>query len=160
MGGTAIGTGRGEQLTPALSRGEYHWVAAVADHGLSTPAVYTEIDRLREGRALPEPRVSERLMHALRAGDAERLGHVLGNDLEPAACSLDPGLEQTLEVGREAGALGGLVSGSGPTAIFLARDVEHALDIAVSLTASGAAAGTRRATGPVPGARVVEPVRG
>jgi 4-diphosphocytidyl-2-C-methyl-D-erythritol kinase len=159
FGGTAVGTGRGERLTPALARGEYHWVVALADHGLSTPAVYAEIDRLRAGRPVPEPRVSDDLMHALRAGDAEALGRALTNDLEPAACSLDPGLERTLEVGRQAGTLGGIVSGSGPTVIFLARDPEHALDVAVALTASGAATAVRRAIGPVTGARVIEPVR-
>ena len=159
LGGTAIGTGRGERLTPALARGEYHWVAVVADHGLSTPAVYREIDRLRSDRVLPEPRVSDRLMHALRAGDAVALGEALANDLEAAACSLDPELERTLGIGRRAGALGGIVSGSGPTVVFLARDVEHALDLSVALTASGAAT-VRRARGPVAGARVVEPVRG
>ena len=159
LGGTAIGTGRGEQLSPALALGEYQWVIALADHGLSTPAVYAEIDRLRAGRVLPDPQVSPTLMHALRAGDAEGLGAWMANDLEPASCSLDPGLERTLAVGRDAGALGGLVCGSGPTALFLTRDAEHALDVAVALTASGTAAGTRRVTGPVTGARLVEHVR-
>jgi 4-diphosphocytidyl-2-C-methyl-D-erythritol kinase len=164
LGGTAIGTGRGECLTPALARGEYHWVVALADRGLSTPVVYREVDRLRESGGVPEPapepRVSERLMQALRAGDAVGLGQALANDLQPAACSLDPQLERTLDVGRRAGALGGLVSGSGPTVVFLARDAEQALDITVALTASGAAAAVRRTQGPVAGARVVDPVRG
>jgi 4-diphosphocytidyl-2-C-methyl-D-erythritol kinase len=164
LGGTAIGSGRGERLTPALARGEYHWVVALADHGLSTPAVYGEIDRLRaEGQAPrpePEPRVSAQLMQALRAGDAEALGASLSNDLQLAACSLDPRLERALEIGRKVGALGGLVSGSGPTTVFLARDTSHALDLAVALTASGVAADVRRAHGPVAGARLVEAVRG
>jgi len=160
LGGTAIGTGRGERLTPALARGDYHWVLAVADHGLSTPAVYAEADRLRAERVLPEPRVSDQLMQALRAGDPAALGRVLVNDLQPAACSLAPTLRRTLTVGRQAGALGGLVSGSGPTVAFLARDTEHALDVAVALSASGVCRDVRRAHGPVPGARVVEPVHG
>jgi 4-diphosphocytidyl-2-C-methyl-D-erythritol kinase len=164
LGGTAIGSGRGEQLSPVLARGEYHWVAALADHGLSTPAVYGEIDRLRDTGgapgATPELQVSDQLMQALRAGDADALGASLSNDLQPAACSLDPGLERALEVGRKVGALGSLVSGSGPTTVFLARDSSHALDLAVALTASGVAADVRRAVGPVPGARLVESVRG
>jgi 4-diphosphocytidyl-2-C-methyl-D-erythritol kinase len=159
LGGTAVGTGRGERLTPALARGEYHWVVALADHGLSTPAVYREIDRLRAGADVPEPRISDRLMQALRAGDAPALGAALANDLERAACSLEPALERTLAVGRQAGALGGLVSGSGPSVVFLAGTAEHALDVAVALTASGVAAGVRRAQGPVAGARIVEPAR-
>ncbi len=163
LGGTAIGSGRGEQLTPALARGEYHWVAALADHGLSTPAVYAEIDRLRDAGGAPPPapelQVGDQLMQALRAGDADALGASLTNDLQPAACSLDPGLERALEIGRKVGALGSLVSGSGPTTVFLARDSSHALDLAVALTASGVAADVRRAIGPVPGARLVESVR-
>jgi 4-diphosphocytidyl-2-C-methyl-D-erythritol kinase len=163
LGGTAIGSGRGERLTPALARGEYHWVVATADHGLSTPAVYAEIDRMRAAGEVPapdpEPQIGDRLMQALRAGDAEALGGCLVNDLQPAACSLDPILERALDVGRKVGALGGMVSGSGPTTVFLARDSSQALDLAVALTASGVAADVHRALGPVPGARLVEAIR-
>ncbi len=163
LGGTAIGSGRGERLIPALARGEYHWVVALAGHGLSTPAVYAELDRLRSTGQVPqpspEPEIGDRLMQALRAGDAEALGSCLVNDLQPAACSLDPALEGALEIGRKVGALGGMVSGSGPTTVFLARDSSHALDIAVALTASGTAADVRRSHGPVAGARLVEAIR-
>jgi 4-diphosphocytidyl-2-C-methyl-D-erythritol kinase len=157
VGGTAIGTGRGERLTPALARGIHHWVIALSEGGLSTPAVYAETDRLRAGRVLPEPRVPDRLMQALRSGEAKALGAALCNDLQPAAVSLDPGLERTLEVGLEAGALGGVVSGSGPSVAFLVGHHEQALDVAVALTASGVAADVRRVHGPVPGARLIEP---
>ena len=159
FGGTAIGTGRGERLTPALARGEHQWVVGLSDFGLSTPTVYAELDRLREGRILPEPHVPDRLMKALRSGDSEALGKAMANDLQPAACSLAPNLTAALAVGRDYGALGGVVSGSGPSVALLARDVEHALDLAVALTASGAVREVRRAHGPVPGARIVEPVR-
>jgi 4-diphosphocytidyl-2-C-methyl-D-erythritol kinase len=155
-GGTAIGSGRGDRLTPALARGDYHWVVALADRGLSTPLVYKELDRLRSGRVLPEPRVPDTMMQALRRGDPETVGALLSNDLQNAAVSLYPELDRTLAVGSEYGALGGIVSGSGPTVVFLARDTEHALDLSVALTASGAAADVRRARGPVHGARVVE----
>lgn len=159
LGGTAVGTGRGEQLTPALARGEYHWVIALAGFGLSTPKVYSELDRLRSGRVLPEPRVSDALMKALRSGDPDDLGQAMANDMQAAACSLAPALVRTLAVGRDYGALGGIVSGSGPTVVFLAKDGEHALDLSVALTASGTVRDVRRVHGPVPGARVVEPVR-
>jgi 4-diphosphocytidyl-2-C-methyl-D-erythritol kinase len=163
LGGTAIGGGRGERLTPALARGEYHWVVALAGHGLATPAVYGEIDRLREVGAAPaadpEPVISDELMTALRAGDAAALGQCLTNQLQPAALSLDPHLERALDIGRKVGALGGMVSGSGPTTVFLARDSGHALDLAMALTASGAAHDVVRTLGPVPGARQVEAVR-
>lgn len=105
---------------------------------------------------LPEPRVADDLMTALRSGDATALGHALSNGLQAAACSLRPRLRQTLEVGDDYGALGALVSGSGPTVAFLARDTEHALDLAVALSASGVCKTVKRAQGPAPGARVVE----
>lgn len=158
LGGTALGTGRGEQLTPALARGDYHWVLALSEGSLPTPAVYAECDRLRAGRVLPEPRVPDAMMQALRSGDADALGAALVNDLQPAAISLMPELERTLATGLDYGALGGVVSGSGPTVAFLVRDNEHALDLSVALTASGTARAVRRVRGPVPGARLVEPV--
>ncbi len=158
VGGTAVGTGRGDRVTPALARGEYHWVLAVAEEGLSTPAVYAECDRLREGRDLPAPSVHPEVMQALRTGDAAALGAALHNDLQPAALSLAPYLERTLEVGRGERALGGVVSGSGPTVAFLVPDAEAALDLSVALSASGTCRSVERATGPVAGARLVEPV--
>lgn len=158
VGGTALGTDRGDRLTPALARGEYHWVLALSPARLSTAEVYAECDRLRAGRALPEPRVPAGMMQALRSGDAQALGAALSNDLQPAAVNLLPDLERVLEVGSDYGALGGVVSGSGPTVAFLVRDAEHALDLSVALTASGVVRSVRRVRGPVPGARVVEPV--
>jgi 4-diphosphocytidyl-2-C-methyl-D-erythritol kinase len=156
VGGTAIGTGRGEQITPALARGSYHWVLALDPEGLSTPAVYAEHDRLVALYAVPEPRVSDAVMQALRGGDGVALGRALRNDLQAAACSLRPALAELLAAGEDLGALGGVVSGSGPTVAFLVRDTEHAMDLSISLTASGAAGVIKRAHGPVPGARVVD----
>lgn len=159
VGGTAMGSGRGEQLTPVLARGRHHWVLALTGEGLSTPAVYAEYDRLTRGRVTTQPRVSDGLMQALRRGDDVALGSAMRNDLQPAACSLRPGLSDLVDVGVEYGALGAVVSGSGPTVAFLVRDHEHALDLSVALTASGACQDVRRAHGPVHGARVVEPSR-
>lgn len=158
LGGTAVGTGRGERLTPALARGEHHWVLACSSDGLSTPAVYAECDRLRAGRSVGTPRVPADMMHALRTGDPEALGRCLANDLQPAATALRPDLARTLTVGLGEGALGAVVSGSGPTVAFLVRSSEAALDLSVALTASGTCARVDRVTGPVPGARLVEPV--
>lgn len=155
-GGTAIGTGRGDQITPVLSRGSYSWVLALSSSGLSTPAVYNECDRLREGLQVAPPHVSDSLLHALSAGDAVALGKALSNDLQPAACSLKPALRLILDVGLDYGALGGLVSGSGPTVAFLAENEDHALDLVVALTSSGVVGNVVRASGPVPGARVIE----
>lgn len=154
QGGTAIGTGRGERLTPVLTRGSFAWVFALADGGLSTPAVYAQCDRMREGRSVPDPYVSDMLLQALAAGDAVLLGAALHNDLQAPALALRPGLASLLEAGEDLGAVGGIVSGSGPTCAFLARDPEHALDLAVGLTTTGLCRTVRTATGPVPGARV------
>lgn len=154
-GGTAIGTGRGDQITPVLSRGSYNWVLALSTSGLSTPAVYKECDRLREGLDISKPHVSDSLLQALTHGDAKALGKALSNDLQAAACSLKPALRLILDVGIDYGALGGIVSGSGPTVAFLAESEDHALDLVVALTSSGVVGNVIRVAGPVPGARVI-----
>ena len=153
-GGTSMGSGRGEVLAPVLARGSYHWVFALSEDGLSTPAVYAECDRLRGDRPVPEPAPSPEMMTALRSGDARALGAALRNDLQAAAISLRPALGDVLDAGLEFGAIGGIVSGSGPTVAFLCEDNESALDLAVSLTASGAVQDVRRATGPAHGAHL------
>jgi 4-diphosphocytidyl-2-C-methyl-D-erythritol kinase len=154
-GGTAIGQGRGDQLTAALSRGKYHWVLALSSVGLSTPAVYTECDRMRAELDIAAPVVSDALMQSLLAADAEAVGKALTNDLQAAACSLRPALSLVLEVGRDYGALGAIVSGSGPTVAFLVADEEAGLDLAVALTSSGVVGSVARAYGPVHGAKVI-----
>lgn len=155
-GGTAIGQGRGDQLTAALSRGTYHWVLALSSVGLSTPAVYSECDRLRQGLDISDPQISDALMQALLSADPSNVGKLLVNDLQPAACSLRPALRLILDVGQEYGALGAIVSGSGPTVAFLVSDEEHGLDLAVALSASGVVGSVTRAFGPVHGAKVIE----
>ena len=155
-GGTAIGQGRGDQLTAALSRGTYHWVLALSSVGLSTPAVYGECDRLRQGLDISEPQISDVLMQALLSADPSHVGKLLVNDLQPAACSLRPALRLILDVGQEYGALGAIVSGSGPTVAFLVSDEEHGLDLAVALSASGVVGSVTRAYGPVHGAKIIE----
>lgn len=154
-GGTAIGQGRGDQLTAALSRGTYHWVLALSSVGLSTPAVYAECDRMRAEREIAAPQVSDVLMQSLLAADAEAVGNSLTNDLQNAACSLRPALSLVLEVGRDYGALGAIVSGSGPTVAFLVANEDSGLDLAVALTASGVVGSVARAYGPVHGAKVI-----
>jgi 4-diphosphocytidyl-2-C-methyl-D-erythritol kinase len=241
VGGTAVGRGRGEELTPALVAGNYHWALAFARTGLSTAQVYAACDRIRAARAradglandqeagrgrtgsgpgddgsgqggsgqggsgqdprgqatpgraipgraipgkagsaltgaagaadavrraaatgrpgVPEPELSRELMTALRSGDPARVGPLLSNDLQPAAVSLLPELRRALAAGREYGALGAIVSGSGPTCAFLAKDAAHAGDLAVALTGAGVCRAVARASGPVPGAALVRPQR-
>jgi 4-diphosphocytidyl-2-C-methyl-D-erythritol kinase len=154
-GGTAIGTGHGDQLTAALSRGTYHWVLALSTVGLSTPAVYTECDRLRGELDIVEPQTNEALMQSLLAADAPGVGAALVNDLQLAACSLRPAIRLVLDVGQEYGALGAIVSGSGPTVAFLVADQDSGLDLAVALTSSGVVGSVVQAYGPVAGAKVI-----
>ncbi|MFD5040086.1 4-(cytidine 5'-diphospho)-2-C-methyl-D-erythritol kinase [Streptomyces sp. NPDC058378] len=155
VGGAALGIGRGEQLTPVEVGGTFHWVFAVADGGLSTPAVYGEFDRLTAGTRVPEPAASPALLTALRKGDAAALADALGNDLQAAALSLRPALAETLAAGTAAGALAALVSGSGPTTAFLTADEETARKVADALLASGTCRNARVAASPAPGATVV-----
>ena len=156
VGHTAVGQGRGHLLTPALSRGEFHWAFAVQDRGLSTAAVYGAYDELRHPDVAPlDDEQDVPLMQALLAGDPAALGAALHNDLETAALELDPGLAEPLAVATDAGALGVVVSGSGPTVAALARSRKHALAVAAAFTASGVADRVLTATGPVAGARVV-----
>lgn len=154
-GGTAIGRGRGDDVTPALSRGTYSWVIAVSSTGLSTPAVYAECDRLRTGLDIKSPSLNDELLQALLSGDSVRVGKCLTNDLQAAACSLRPALRLILDMGHEYGALGGIVSGSGPSVAFLVADEDHSLDLAVALTSSGVVGSVARAQGPVSGAKVI-----
>jgi 4-diphosphocytidyl-2-C-methyl-D-erythritol kinase len=159
-GGTALGTGRGEELATVLARSTFHWALAFADGGLSTPAVFSEIDRLRAtagaGRDQP-PRLDdpEPVLAALASGDPAELAPLLGNDLQPAALSLAPGLRRTLRAGTEAGALAGIVSGSGPTCAFLCASAASAIDVGAQLAGAGVCRTVRVASGPVHGARVV-----
>ncbi|MEU7035735.1 4-(cytidine 5'-diphospho)-2-C-methyl-D-erythritol kinase [Streptomyces sp. NPDC046237] len=155
VGGAALGVGRGEKLTELPVGGTFHWVFAVADGGLSTPVVFGEFDRLTEGGTVPEPAASPALLDALRTGDVTTLAGALANDLQPAAVSLRPALNATLEAGTAAGALAALVSGSGPTTAFLVKDEEAARAVADALIASGTCRTARVATSPAPGATVL-----
>jgi 4-diphosphocytidyl-2-C-methyl-D-erythritol kinase len=154
-GGTALGTGRGELLSPVLAPRQRHWVIGFADAGLSTPDVFGTLDRLRAEAHLPPAPPAERLLGELRADSAVGLGAALVNDLQPAALTLRPSLRRALAAGVDEGALGALVSGSGPTCFFLAEDAPHAVRIAAALAGRGVCRTVRTAYGPVPGARII-----
>jgi 4-diphosphocytidyl-2-C-methyl-D-erythritol kinase len=156
MGGTAIGTGRGDQLSPALAKGRFDWVVVPSNAGLSTPEVYAHLDELRarpDIAATRTPAVDPAVLQALRAGDPVALAEHTRNDLQIAALSMRPQLREVLELGEESGALAGLVSGSGPTLAFLTVDPESALELQITLSAAGYEA--LHVHGPVAGARVV-----
>jgi 4-diphosphocytidyl-2-C-methyl-D-erythritol kinase len=156
IGETAVGQGRGEQLTPVkTAAATYHWVLALADGHLSTPKVFQELDRQRQSKKMPDPALSAELMHALSAGDPARLGKSLTNDLQEPALTLFPALRKTLEAGIEAGALGALVSGSGPTCFFVTASASDATTLADALSAAGVCRSVATATGPAAGASVI-----
>ncbi|MDI3314955.1 MAG: 4-(cytidine 5'-diphospho)-2-C-methyl-D-erythritol kinase [Mycobacterium sp.] len=154
-GGTALGTGRGERLATVLARNTFHWVLAFSHSGLSTTAVFSELDRLRKTGRPPRLGDPGPVLAALAAGDPQRLARLLGNDLQAAAVSLAPELRRTLRAGVDAGALAGIVSGSGPTCAFLCQSATAAVDVAMQLSGAGVCRTVRVASGPVHGARVV-----
>jgi 4-diphosphocytidyl-2-C-methyl-D-erythritol kinase len=159
VGGTAIGTGRGDRLSPALATGQFHWVLALPEGELSTPRVYSELDRHRERHirdiapAQSVPSIDSAVFQALRAGDPAMLAEALANDLQAPAIHLVPEIADVLELGELNGALAGIVSGSGPTVAFLASELDTAIDLQIALSAARVRA--VRATGPVHGARIV-----
>lgn len=155
-GGTALGASRGEVLTPVLTTGTFTWVVATSFTSLSTPEVYAKFDRLNAHRDIPDPIVPKPLLAALRRGDHEAVGAHLHNDLQAAAISMRPELDLLLEAGIDYGALGAMVSGSGPTCVFLAKDPEHAMELVVALSGTGFCRSAKIASGPVPGARVIK----
>ena len=154
-GATAVGHGRGDLVTPIMTRGSYHWVFALAEQGLSTPAVFRRFDVL-PGAGEPAVRdIPEALTAALRAGDVRALADSLHNDLQAAAIDLRPELARVISVAEEAGALRAIVSGSGPTIAALVEDAGSAQRVSRALKASGQVADVLRADAPVAGARVV-----
>lgn len=156
-GGTAVGSGRGDEIAPVLSQGEVHWVLWVSpQEGLSAAAVYAEFDRLAGEQTPPAPELSPSLVSALRTMDPVQMGADLRNDLAPAALSLRPGLQDVLDAGLELGALGAIISGSGPTVAFLVASAADALDLSMGLAARGPSGDILRVTGPVPGAHVID----
>ena len=154
VGGSALGEGHGEIVTPLDDRGSWWWVVVPSEEGLSTPAVYRHYDELRpDAPEVPAPR--DGVVAALAGGDVHRLAAALHNDLEQAACDLRPDLARLVVEGVDAGALRGLVSGSGPTCVFLCESGEHARTVAGALTAADDRRVVLVAHGPVAGAHVV-----
>ena len=157
VGGTALGTGRGEIVTAVTDENTWWWVLHMSPVGLSTPEVYRHFDRLFPN-ASPTPPPADKLLAALAAHEPQALAASLHNDLQAPAFDLRPDLEKQIAFGEAEGALRGLVSGSGPTCVFLCESGDHARAVAGALAASGDAAPpvVLVANGPVSGAHVVE----
>jgi len=155
IGGTALGTGRGEDVAPVPDPGTWWWVAVPAEEGLSTPEVYRRFDELFP-TASPTPPAADALLAALTARDVRTLARTLHNGLQEPAFDLRPDLRKLVEGGEAEGALRGLVSGSGPTCLFLCESGEHADAVAEGLRGGGSDT-VLTAYGPVAGATVLEP---
>jgi 4-diphosphocytidyl-2-C-methyl-D-erythritol kinase len=132
-GGTALGTGRGTDITPVLSRGPFHWVVWPDTEPLSTRDVYQAWDR----HCRPANTTPDDLLYALHSADPRRLAAVLSNELEPAAFALRPRLEERKGKLLNVGALGVVLAGSGPTLLALAADDAAAVAIAERVGGNG-----------------------
>ncbi len=154
VGGTALGTGRGEQVEQVSDQGTWWWVVVPAEEGLSTPEVYRHFDLLFPD-APADPAPAYGVLTALASGDPARLAAAMHNDLEAAALDLRPDLSDLIAEGEEIGALRGMVSGSGPSCVFLCASGDHAREVAAGLTDRGYPV-ILVANGPVAGAHVVE----
>jgi len=154
VGGTAVGTGRGEIVTPVADHGTWWWVVVLSPEGLSTPGVYRHFDRLFPDAPATPPAAGE-LLAALDSGDPHRLAATLHNDLQAPALDLRPDLARRIATGEAEGALRGLVSGSGPTCVFLCESGDHAREVAGALLAGSEPPVVLVANGPVAGAHVV-----
>lgn len=154
IGGTARGRGRGEVVQPLDDRGTWWWVVVPSATGLSTPEVYRHFDRLFP-HALAEPAAPADLLPALASGEPLRLARTLHNDLQAPAIDLRPELGALIERGETEGALRGLVSGSGPTCIFLCDSLDGAHAVVAGLRGAGHDV-VLIANGPVAGAHLLE----
>lgn len=154
-GGCALGTNHGDRLAPIMTRAIFHWVFGTFADGLSTAAVYERTDNLRGPEFEVAPEVPAEVLQAITQGDSKALGKLMRNDLQTAALTMKPILANALEYGLDHGALGAIVSGSGPTCAFLVKDETAAIDLVVALSSSGLFDQVIRSHGPVHGARVV-----
>jgi 4-diphosphocytidyl-2-C-methyl-D-erythritol kinase len=152
VGGTARGRGRGEVVERVDDAGTWWWVVVPSDTGLSTPAVYRHFDVLHPD-APAQPVEPAELLAALATGEPVRLARTLHNDLEEPAIDLRPELGALIERGEVEGALRGMVSGSGPTCVFLCEGRDEAMAVAAGLSATYDV--VLPAMGPVAGAHVV-----
>jgi 4-diphosphocytidyl-2-C-methyl-D-erythritol kinase len=157
LGGTALGLGVGEKLTPIENIAPLHWVMIASPGGLSTPAVFKRLDELRadrKQRVVSEEYLTEptELLQALRVGNPFEIAELLHNDLQEAAVDLMPSLGDTIVHGMRCGALKAMVSGSGPTVALLCGSEDAAVEVAVQMRALGYSA--IATSGPAEGAKV------
>jgi 4-diphosphocytidyl-2-C-methyl-D-erythritol kinase len=124
-GGTAVGRGRGSDLTPVPKAAAMWFVLGISDRPLMTARVYEEWDRVGESGGDMDAMVG-----ALAGDDPAEISRYLHNDLRAPAVSLRPDIREGIDAMRDAGAVGAEMSGSGPTVFGLAADHAHAEAVA------------------------------
>jgi 4-diphosphocytidyl-2-C-methyl-D-erythritol kinase len=139
-GGLVLATGEGSRLRPLNVSLHYSVVVQAIDVRLSTADVYAEADRLGLAReTLDLARSLTRMQAAL---SSETILEHLHNDLQDAARSLCPQIDEALEAVLAAGADHALVSGSGPTVLGVfagSGHAERAARVCESIGAEGGA---------------------
>jgi 4-diphosphocytidyl-2-C-methyl-D-erythritol kinase len=127
--------GAGEVIEPARPPAEHAVVLIPQAEGLATADVYAEADRLGTPRGESElEAIRRRLRDAVDEGGSPlTYREHLVNDLQPAAISLQPRIEDALQALRDAGAEHAMVTGSGPTAFGLFPTADKAVAAAEGL---------------------------
>jgi 4-diphosphocytidyl-2-C-methyl-D-erythritol kinase len=151
VGGRALATGTGTATARVLSPGSYDWVLVAPDGGLAAGDVYRVWDEV----AAPSEAGPDAVLEALRTNDPVALGAALHNDLEAAVLHLRPDLRQIRDALLGDGALGAIVSGSGPVVVGLAHDPVTAAELAGSVARRGLR--TMVVRGPAGGPEFVDP---
>ena len=127
-GGVALGTGRGEELS-AIGGAPLALVLVNPGTPLSTAAVY--------GRVTPAMystgEHARGMVEALRTRRPAAVAASLYNGLESAVADVSPGLTRMRAALVAAGALGAVMSGSGPTVFGVARSFDQARQIRARL---------------------------
>ncbi|HEY7204789.1 MAG TPA: 4-(cytidine 5'-diphospho)-2-C-methyl-D-erythritol kinase [Methylomirabilota bacterium] len=131
--GRAVARGRGEQLDTLGGGGGYALVLVNPRVPLSTREVY---GRVPVGWHA-EPTGTERVIDALRTRNASRLAAALTNNLEAVVEPVLPVIARMKAALLAAGALGAIMSGSGPTVFGMARSLDHARQIRARVSRAG-----------------------
>ena len=118
MRGTALAEGIGEKLTPIPSMPKCQILIAKPPISVSTKMVYEKLDSCE----IKEHPDIDGILDGLKNQDLEQVAASLGNVLEKVTVEAYPVIAQIKECMMEAGALGAMMSGSGPTVFGIFRD--------------------------------------
>ncbi|KAF2814394.1 4-diphosphocytidyl-2C-methyl-D-erythritol kinase [Mytilinidion resinicola] len=151
----AVGIGHRQPLQELkASTWTWHWVLGMPKASLATKHVFAQFDALADG-CFDEVQYKEKHATCLQipwaSAPPHELAGLLRNDLEPAAAVLLPEIRSAIDAGQEKGALASIMTGSGSTCAFLARDEDHGGSLAVALRETGLFRKVITTTGPVSG---------